>query len=126
MITRFHSSTNYDSTQHKNIDFTKVLPPPPPFPLLQWFSLMKSSKKHVSNILFDLRRFLIQYNKTGYQLSNLCFYIILMITIILRVPDCNFRESLAKLEKSKLLIICLKFTFGELSSKTSFECSGNL
>ena len=27
----------------------------------------------------------------------------------LRVPDCNFRESLAKLEKSKVLIICLKF-----------------
>ena len=44
----------------------------------------------------------------------------------LRVPDCNFRESLAKLEKSKLLIICLKFTFGELSSKILFECSGNL
>ena len=43
----------------------------------------------------------------------------------LRVPDCNFRESLAKLEKSKLLIICLKFTFGELSSKILFECSGN-
>ena len=43
----------------------------------------------------------------------------------LRVPDCNFRESLAKLEKSKLLIICLKFTFGELSSKIVFECSGN-
>ena len=61
----------------------KFCPPPPPFPLLQWFSVMKSSKKHVSNILFDLRRFLIQYNKTGYQLSNLCFYIILMITIIL-------------------------------------------
>ena len=47
---------------------------------------------------------------------NMCF---------LRVPDCNFRESLAKLEKSKLLIICLKFTFGELSSKILFECSGN-
>ena len=44
----------------------------------------------------------------------------------LRVPDCNFRESLAKLEKSKLLIICLKFTFGELSSKILFECFGNL
>ena len=44
----------------------------------------------------------------------------------LRVPDCNFRESLAKLEKSKFLIICLKFTFGELSSKILFECSGNL
>ena len=43
----------------------------------------------------------------------------------LRVPDCNFRESLAKLEKSKLLIICLKFTFGELCSKILFECSGN-
>ena len=41
------------------------------------------------------------------------------------MPDCNFRESLAKLEKSKLLIICLKFTFGELSSKILFECSGN-
>ena len=45
---------------------------------------------------------------------------------ILRVPDCHFRESLAKLEESKLLIICLKFTFGELSSKILFECSGNL
>ena len=44
---------------------------------------------------------------------------------LLRVPDCNFRESLAKLEKSKPLIICLKFTFGELSSKILFECSGN-
>ena len=43
----------------------------------------------------------------------------------LRVPDCNFRESLAKLEKLKLLIICLKFTFGELSLKILFECSGN-
>ena len=27
----------------------------------------------------------------------------------LRVPDCNFRESLARLRKSKLLIIYLKF-----------------
>ena len=44
----------------------------------------------------------------------------------LRVLDCNFRESLAKLEKSKILITCLKFTFGELSSKILFECSGNL
>ena len=43
-----------------------------------------------------------------------------------RVLDCNFRESLAKLEKSKILITCLKFTFGELSSKILFECSGNL
>ena len=43
----------------------------------------------------------------------------------LRVPDCNFRESLAKLEKSKPSVICLKFAFGELSSKTLFECSGN-
>ena len=49
----------------------------------------------------------------------------LTIVSYLRVPDCNFRESLAKLEKSKLLIICLKFTFGELSSKILFECSGN-
>ena len=45
---------------------------------------------------------------------------------VLRVPDSNFRESLAKLEKSKILITCLKFTFGELSSKILFECSGNL
>ena len=44
----------------------------------------------------------------------------------LRVPDCNFRESLAKLEKLKILITCLKFTFGGLSSKILFECSGNL
>ena len=73
MITRSHSLTQYDSTQYKNIDLTKVLPPSPPFPLLQWFSLMKSSKKPVSNILFDLGGFLVQYNKTGYQLSNLCF-----------------------------------------------------
>ena len=53
------------------------------------------------------------------------FYIFFEV-YTLRVPDCNFRESLAKLEKSKLLIICLKFTFGELSSKILFECSGNL
>ena len=44
----------------------------------------------------------------------------------LRAPDCNFRESLAKLEKSKIPITCLKFTFGELSSKILFECSENL
>ena len=55
----------------------------------------------------------------GYLVSKV------LIFETLRVPDCNFRESLAKLEKSKLLIICLKFTFGELSSKILFECSGN-
>ena len=34
-----------------------------------------------------------------------------------RVHDCKYRESLARLKKSKILITCQKNSFGELSSK---------
>ena len=67
-------------------------------------------------------------NKNGHETkcSKINLYTIIDGLENFRVPDCNFRESLAKLEKSKILITCLKFTFGELSSKILFECSGNL
>ena len=35
----------------------------------------------------------------------------------LRAHDCKYRESLARLKKSKILIICQKTPFGELCSK---------
>ena len=35
----------------------------------------------------------------------------------LRAYDCKYRESLARLKKTKILIICQKNPFGELSSK---------
>ena len=39
----------------------------------------------------------------------------------LRAHDCKYRESLARLKKSKILIICQKNSFGELSSKNIFN-----
>ena len=41
----------------------------------------------------------------------------------LRAHDCKYRESLARLKKSKILIICQKNPFGELSSKKIFQLS---
>ena len=35
----------------------------------------------------------------------------------IRAHDCKYRESLARLKKSKILIICHKNPFGELSWK---------
>ena len=44
----------------------------------------------------------------------------------LRAHDCKYRESLARLKKSKILIICQKNPFGELSSKKIFLTFKNL
>ena len=44
----------------------------------------------------------------------------------LRAHDCKYRESLARLKKSKILIICQKNPFGELSSKKIFSTLKNL
>ena len=44
----------------------------------------------------------------------------------LRAHDCKYRESLARLKKSKILIICQKNPFGELSSKKIFSTFKNL
>ena len=38
----------------------------------------------------------------------------------LRVHDCKYRESLARLKKSKILIICLENPFREMYSKKIF------
>ena len=46
--------------------------------------------------------------------------------IYLRARDCKYRESLARLKISKILIICQKNPFGELSSKKIFSTSKNL
>ena len=44
---------------------------------------------------------------------------------ILRAHDCKYRGSLARLKKSKILIICQKNPFGELSSKKIFSTFKN-
>ena len=44
----------------------------------------------------------------------------------LRGPDWKYGESLARLGKSKILIIGLNDTYGELSSKIILKVSGNL
>ena len=44
----------------------------------------------------------------------------------LRADDCKYRESLARLKKSKILIICQKNPFGKLSSKKIFLTFKNL
>ena len=44
----------------------------------------------------------------------------------LRGSDCKYRESVDKLEKTKILITCQKNTFGELSSKILLKPSGIL
>ena len=44
----------------------------------------------------------------------------------LRAHDCKYRESLARLKKSKILIICQKNPFGKLSSKKIFSTFKNL
>ena len=41
----------------------------------------------------------------------------------LRAHDCKYRESLARLKKSKILIICQKNPLGELSLKEYFQLS---
>ena len=51
---------------------------------------------------------------------------ILSIVKELRAHDCKYRESLARLKKSKILIICQKNPFGELSSKKIFSTFKNL
>ena len=45
---------------------------------------------------------------------------------LLRAHDCKYPESLARLKKSKILVICQKNTFGELSSKKIFSTFKNL
>ena len=45
---------------------------------------------------------------------------------ILRAHDCKCRESLARLQKSKILIICQENPIGELSSKKTFATFKNL
>ena len=44
-----------------------------------------------------------------------------MLSTVLRAHDCKYRESLARLKKSKILIICQKNPFGKLSSKNIFN-----
>ena len=44
----------------------------------------------------------------------------------LRGSDCKYRESVDRLEKSKILITCQKNTFGELSSKILLKLPGTL
>ena len=44
----------------------------------------------------------------------------------LRAYDCKYRESLARLKKTKILIICQKNPFRELSSKKIFSTFKNL
>ena len=39
----------------------------------------------------------------------------------LRGRDCKYRESLARLKKSKILIICLENPFREIYSKKLFQ-----
>ena len=46
--------------------------------------------------------------------------------VFLRAHDCKYRESLARLKKSNILIICQKNPFGELSSKKIFLTFKNL
>ena len=41
----------------------------------------------------------------------------------LRAHDCKYRESLARIKKSKILIICQKNPFGQLPSKKFFQLS---
>ena len=43
----------------------------------------------------------------------------------LRGRDCKYRESLARLKKSKILIICLENTFREIYSKKLFQSLKN-
>ena len=50
----------------------------------------------------------------------------MMYSVSLRAHDCKYRESLARLKKSKILIICQKNPFGELSSKKIFSTFKNL
>ena len=49
-----------------------------------------------------------------------------LLAKMLRAHDCKYRESLAKLKKSKILIICQKNPLGELSSKKIFSTFKNL
>ena len=44
----------------------------------------------------------------------------------LRAHDCKYRESLARLKKSKILITCQRNPFRELSSKKIFSTFKNL
>ena len=43
----------------------------------------------------------------------------------LRAHDCKYRESLARLKKSKILIICLENPFREIHSKKIFQSLKN-
>ena len=43
----------------------------------------------------------------------------------LRLHDCKYRESLARLKKSKILIICLENPFSEMYSKKIFRSLKN-
>ena len=45
---------------------------------------------------------------------------------VLGAHDCKYRESLPRQKKSKILIICQKNPFGELSSKKIFSTFKNL
>ena len=44
---------------------------------------------------------------------------------ILRAHDCEYRELLARLKKSKILIICLENPFREIHSKKIFQSMKN-
>ena len=47
------------------------------------------------------------------------------LTDILRAHDCKYRESLARLKKSKILIICLENPLREIYSKKLFQSLKN-
>ena len=46
-------------------------------------------------------------------------------SVCLRAHDCKYRESLARLKKSKILIICLENPFREIHSKKIFQSLKN-
>ena len=43
------------------------------------------------------------------------------LSTLLRAYDCKYQESLAMLQKSKILIICQENSFGEIGSKRIFQ-----
>ena len=75
-------------------------------------------------------------NQLGTELQGNLPYLRNLITLIccsvatngpwlLRAHDCNYRESLARLKKSKILIICLENPLREIYSKNLFQSLKN-
>ena len=96
-----------------------------------------------TRILISLSRYeMVFYNKTisnyivvGFRMTQVFVFLpkpkdeadnIFITDEGLRGPDWKYGESLARLGKSKILIIGLNDTYGELSSKIILKVSGNL